>query len=144
MQANLFMPGWEIAEDLSQSSGIITLAGNAVTEVLSITIPSGGRAFIESFNARVLDAGSDQVTFSCLLNGMSIAPGYTEIQGALFDYTNAFLLGKETGPGKLVIRGTNTSAGNIRVIGSAAVFLLREIKKEENMTRYVYLEPWKQ
>jgi len=137
--------GWEQAEDISQSSGIISLAANSVlTECLKIIIPSGARLFIESLTARVIDAGSDSVVFYCLRNGMSVAPGLTAINGTLFDFIGPFLIQRDVGPGETTIYADNAAGGIIRVNVSLQCFLLRMIQDENNpgakSLRYAYRE----
>jgi len=143
MAETLVSPGWEIAQDLSQSSPIISLPALApITECLKVICPSGGRLLIASMTARVIDAGSDQINFSCLRNGMSIAPGFTAISGTIFDFTSAFAINQDVGPGEIVIYASNAAGGIIRVNVTLQCFLLRR-KVDEKSTmhpRYTYPE----
>lgn len=140
----IISPGWEIAEDLSQSSGIISLATVTKLNVcLTIKCPSGARLYVESLTARVIDAGSDQVTFYCLRNGMSIAPGLTAINGTLFDFTGPFLIQRDVSPGDITVYADNGGGGTIRVNVSLQCFLLRLVhdsKTQGQNPRYAYPE----
>lgn len=140
----IILPGWEIAEDLSQSSGMVSLpASSLLNSVFTIKCPSGARIYVESLTARVIDAGSDQVTFYCLRNGMSIAPGLTAINGTLFDFTGPFLIKRDVGPGDITVYADNAGGGIIRVNISLQCFLLRMIfdtKKQGQHPRYAYAE----
>ena len=132
------MPGWEIAEDLSRASAIVSLVAGTTTDILTIEVPSGGRFYIEALTARVIDAGSDQVSFSVLRNGMSIALGYTDIPATLFDYTAQFPISRDTPPGQIVVKGNNNAAGIIRVNVALKCYLLRETRKAGNPLRFSY------
>lgn len=134
----IVMPGWEIAEDLSQASAIITLTGNTTIDMLAINVPSGGRFFVESLSARVIDAGSDQITFSLTRNGMALNIGLTDLPAVLFDYTAQFPIQRDTPPGRIVITGKNSNAGDIRAVASIKCYLLREKNKAQDTLRNIY------
>lgn len=129
--------GWEIAEDRSESSSIVSLTALVTTEALSILIPSGARLYLESISGRVVDAGSDQVSFLTRLNGQPIIRGLDSIQAVLFDYTNDFSVKQDIGPGLLVISGKNDSAGPIRVVVSVKCFLLRSTYAKNQLSTYM-------
>ena len=137
-------PGWEIAEDISISSGVFSLPLSSTNnQIMKVVVPIGARAYIESLTARVVDAGSDQVTFFVLRNGMSIAPGFTSIPGVLFDFTQSFALDRDTPPGDIIVFGNNTAAGAIRVVAALKIFLLRRADNVERKglhQRYTYGE----
>lgn len=137
MDKNIFPPGWELAEDISQASTITTLTAGGTVDILTIKVPSGARLFIEGLTARVIDAGSDQITFQVLRNGMSVAPGLTAIPGVLFDYTGLFTIQRDVGPGDVIVQGVNSAAASIRAVASLKCYLLRQAARE-NTTRYVY------
>jgi hypothetical protein len=140
----IISPGWEISEDLSQPSGIVLLSATSkLTVLMNIVCPSGARLYIEALTARVIDAGSDLVTFYCLRNGMTIAPGYTAINGTLFDFIGPFVIQRDVGPGNITVYADNASAGAIRVTVSLQCFLLRMIQDSKNQgphPRYAYTE----
>jgi hypothetical protein len=140
----IISPGWEIAEDLSQSSGIISLlTATKLNPCLTVKCAAGARLYVESLTARVIDAGSDQITFYCLRNGMSIAPGLTAINGTLFDFTGPFLIQRDVPPGDIVVYADNAGGGTIRVNVSLQIFLLRLIQDSKNQgqhPRYAYAE----
>lgn len=144
MQHTIILPGWEIAEDISQASGIISLPTVTKLNVcLTVKCPNGARLYIESVTNRVIDAGSDQITFYCLRNGMSIAPGLTAINGTYFDFTGPFLIKRDVGPGDITIYADNAGAGAIRVLSSLQCFLMRMVRDAKNQPpnpRYAYAE----
>lgn len=73
-------------------------------------IPSGARARLDIFSAKVVDLGNaDQIYFSVERNGAPIASGWEEVPGIQFEYQSQQLVGIELAPGEVQLVAYNIS-----------------------------------
>lgn len=101
-------------EDFNAQSPItLCNAGQGYTttylSLVKRTIPAGARFVLTGLSARVLDAGSNDIYFSVLRNGMVIDQGLTDIPGTVFDFTQRMDFQFDLAPGDIEIIARNIS-----------------------------------
>ena len=84
-------------------------AGVPPVVLVSRMIPTGTTFQLEKITAKVMDIGSEQITFSFRRNGTYPIHGLTNLSGAMFDDTKTMDVGEELPPGLMEIVAFNKS-----------------------------------
>jgi len=84
---------------------------NGVSPVVLVsrTIPSGTTFLLRTITAKVIDIGSEQITFAVRRNGAYPSQSLTNLSGVLFDDTKTIEVDEEFAPGMMEIVASNKS-----------------------------------
>lgn len=98
----------------SVPGGLAGVPGRAV--LIARTIPSGAKAFLEKWSAKVVDVGNaDQIYFAILRNGSPVQSGMERIPAIQFDNQAQIELNVLLTPGYIEIIAYNISGMSVTV-----------------------------
>ena len=132
--------GYEIGDVLSQTSSVVTVPASGSVSLFSFIIPSGSKGYLADMTAKVIDAGSLDITFTLTRNGQPINPAYFSMNGSLFDYVGKKSIDEVVDAGTIELKARSVNGADIRLVADLTCYLLKAKEPNRILTQARYVE----